>query len=204
MLRVFELDGSLLKIWNMNKYSGVVGVYNCQGAAWNSEERKNTFHQTNSEAITGYVRGRDVHLIAEAAVDDHWDGNVAVYAQRSATLLTLQYNVALPVSLKVLDHEVFTVTPVKTLSSASSFAPLGLIDMFNGGGALEGLKYEESTVYMEVKGCGRFGAYSSVKPSKCTVGSAAVEFEYEAGSGLLTFDLADMPVDKFHCVEIQL
>ncbi|KAG6414235.1 hypothetical protein SASPL_126953 [Salvia splendens] len=198
-------DGvSLLKIWNMNKYSGVVGVYNCQGAAWNSEERKNTFHQTNSEAITGYVRGRDVHLIAEAAVDPHWDGNVAVYAQRSATLLTLQYNVALPVSLKVLDHEVFTVTPVKTLSSASSFAPLGLIDMFNGGGALEGLKYEASAVSMEVKGCGRFGAYSSVKPSKCTVGSAAVEFEYEAASGLLTFDLADMPFDKFHCVEIQL
>ncbi|RLN12103.1 putative galactinol--sucrose galactosyltransferase 6 [Panicum miliaceum] len=28
-------DGvSLLKIWNMNKFTGVLGVYNCQGAAW--------------------------------------------------------------------------------------------------------------------------------------------------------------------------
>uniref|UniRef100_A0A5B6YU46 galactinol--sucrose galactosyltransferase n=1 Tax=Davidia involucrata TaxID=16924 RepID=A0A5B6YU46_DAVIN len=50
-------DGvSLLKIWNMNKYTGVLGVYNCQGAAWNSIERKNTFHQTGSEAMTGCTR----------------------------------------------------------------------------------------------------------------------------------------------------
>ncbi|KAK3038059.1 hypothetical protein RJ639_032038 [Escallonia herrerae] len=39
---------SLLKIWNIKKYTGVLGVYNCQGAAWSSIERKNTFHETGS------------------------------------------------------------------------------------------------------------------------------------------------------------
>lgn len=199
---------SLLKIWNMNKYSGVVGVYNCQGAAWNRDERKNTFHETNSEAITGYIRGRDVHLIAEAALDSDWDGNVALYAQRTGLLTTLQYNVAMPVSLKVLEHEVYTVTPVKIVAPGLSFAPLGLIDMFNGGGAIQGLKYEASVVSLEVKGCGRFGAYSSAKPRRIAVGSSAVEFEYEyeAASGLVTFNLVEMPLEheKFHSVEIEL
>ncbi|KAK4431765.1 putative galactinol--sucrose galactosyltransferase 6 [Sesamum alatum] len=225
-------DGvSLLKIWNMNKYTGVLGVYNCQGAAWNSVERKNTFHQTKSEAITGYVRGRDVHLISDVALDSNWDGNVALYSHRSGDIITLPYNVALPVSLKVLEHEIFTVTPIKVLAPGFSFAPFGLIDMFNAGGAIEGLKYDvkvaaqssEGTgvagervenlsseavavISMDVKGCGRFGAYSSAKPRKCTVGSATVDFEYDSASGLVTFNLLEMPREdqKVHNVEIEL
>ncbi|KAL2249468.1 UNVERIFIED_CONTAM: putative galactinol--sucrose galactosyltransferase 6 [Sesamum indicum] len=204
-------DGvSLLKIWNMNKYTGVLGVYNCQGAAWNSVERKNTFHQTNSEAITSYIRGRDVHLIADVSFDSNWDGKVALYSYRTGELNTPTYNVALPVSLKVLEHDIFTVTPIKTLAPGFSFAPLGLIDMFNAGGAIEGLKYDvtdlKALVSMEVKGCGRFGAYSSTKPRKCTVGSSAVEFEYNPTSGLVTLYFHEMPPEdqKVHIVEIEL
>ncbi|KAK4404155.1 putative galactinol--sucrose galactosyltransferase 6 [Sesamum angolense] len=203
-------DGvSLLKIWNMNKYTGVLGVYNCQGAAWNSVERKNTFHQTNSEAITGYVKGHDVHLISDVAFDSNWDGKVALYSYKTGELNTLSYNVALPVSLKVLEHDIFTVTPIKTLALGFNFAPLGLIDMFNAGGAIEGLKYDvtglKALVSMEVKGCGRFGAYSSTKPRKCTVGSSIVEFEYDSTSGLVTLYLHEMPPEdkKVHIVEIE-
>ncbi|PSS13875.1 Galactinol--sucrose galactosyltransferase [Actinidia chinensis var. chinensis] len=233
-------DGvSLLKIWNMNKYTGVLGVYNCQGAAWNSIERKNTFHQTPSEAITGSVRGRDVHLIADAAVGPDWNGNCAMYGHQGGDLITLPYNAAVPVSLKVLEHEIFTVTPIKVLAPGFAFAPLGLIDMFNGGAAIEGLEYEVkggaqlceledgyrgegnglagvkienvsaelvAVVRMEVKGRGRFGAYSSAKPRRCTVGSAVVGFEYDSVSGLVTLNLDYMPEEdrKFHIVEIEL
>ncbi|KAL3824516.1 hypothetical protein ACJIZ3_020545 [Penstemon smallii] len=202
----------LLKIWNVNKYTGVLGVYNCQGAAWNSIERKNTFHQTKSEAITGYVRGRDVHHISDVALDSNWDGTVALYSHKTGALLTLPYNVAMPVSLKVLEHEIFTVTPVKVLVPGFGFAPIGLVDMFNAGGAIEGLKYDVkeneavSVVSMEVKGCGRFGVYSSGKPRKCTVESSVVEFEYDSGSGLVTLNLVEMPSEdkKVHNVEIVL
>ncbi|XP_055960078.1 probable galactinol--sucrose galactosyltransferase 6 [Mercurialis annua] len=83
---------SLLKIWNMNnKYTGVLGVYNCQGAAWNSVERKNTFHETKSEALTGAFKD---------------------------------------------------LTPIKVLALGFSFAPLGLIAMYNADGAIDGLMYE--------------------------------------------------------------
>ncbi|XP_073052266.1 probable galactinol--sucrose galactosyltransferase 6 [Primulina eburnea] len=225
-------DGvSLLKIWNINKYTGVLGVYNCQGAAWNSVERKNTFHKTKPEAITGYIRGRDVHLISQVALDSNWKGDVALYSHRAGTVTCLPYNIAMPISLKVLEHELFTVTPIKILAPGFNFAPLGLIDMFNGGGAIEGVKYEVRTVAqlaelesgvggkienlsseavavvaMEVKGRGRFGVYLSVKPRKCSAGSSVVDFEYDAASGLVTLNLVDMPPDdqKVHHVEIEL
>ncbi|XP_059635150.1 probable galactinol--sucrose galactosyltransferase 6 [Cornus florida] len=228
-------DGvSLLKIWNMNKYTGVLGVYNCQGAAWNSSERKNTFHQTQSEAITGFIKGRDVHLISDVAMDPEWNGDCASYCHRSSELVTLPYNAAKPVTLKVLEHDIFTVTPIKVLAPGFSFAPLGLIDMFNAGGAIEGLKYEVkggakckgegngvaahkvenlstevvAIVSIEVKGCGRFGAYSSAKPRKCTIGSKMVDVVYDSESGLVTFYMDGMPKEeedqKVHIVEIEL
>jgi len=220
----------LLKIWNMNKYTGVLGIYNCQGAAWNSMERKNTFHQTSSDAITGFVRGRDVHFIANVALDPtEWNGDCALYCHRSSELITLPYNSAMPVSLKVLEHEIFTVIPIKVLAPGFSFAPVGLIDMYNAGGAIEGLKFQVkngennlmelgngvagerskkvvAVVSMEVKGYGRFGAYSSTKPKLCTVGTTVVEFAYDSVSGLMTLNLDHMPMEdeKVHIVEVEL
>ncbi|KAF5742008.1 galactinol--sucrose galactosyltransferase 6 isoform X1 [Tripterygium wilfordii] len=202
-------DGvSLLKIWNMNKYSGVLGVYNCQGAAWNSVERKNTFHQTGSEALTGAIRARDVHLIAEAATDPDWNGDCVVYCYRTGEVVILPYNASLPVSLKVLEHEIFTVTPIKVVAPGFSFAPLGLINMLNAGGAIDGLEYQlkDGTfkVSMEAKGCGKFGAYSSAQPKRVIVDSIDVEFEYDSSSGLVKFNLDSMPEEgKKHVVVVE-
>lgn len=233
-------DGvSLLKIWNMNKYTGVLGVYNCQGAAWSTTERKNAFHKTRTDAITGTISGRDVHLIAEAATHPNWNGHCALYCHRSGELVTLPHNATIPVSLKVLEHDIFTVTPIKALAPGFSFAPLGLIDMYNAGGAIEGLTYETkggaelsevesgyegegsgaaaeraenrstqtvAVVRMEVKGCGRFGAYSSAKPRRCTLGSTNVDFAYDSSSGLVTINLEQMPEEgqKVHAVGVEL
>ncbi|KAM3285493.1 putative galactinol-sucrose galactosyltransferase 6 [Capsicum chacoense] len=233
-------DGvSLLKIWNMNKYTGVLGVYNCQGAAWSSVERKTTFHKTNTDAITDYIRGRDVHFISEAALDPKWSGDCVLYSHGSAELVVLPCNAAMPVSFKILEHETYTVTPIKVLAPGFSFAPLGLIDMYNAGGAIEGLKYDVkagaelseldngyqgegnlvaedrienlsteavAVVSMEVKGCGRFGVYSSVKPRKCSVGGDMVQFAYDSDSGLLTLNLDAMPPadQKVHIIEVEV
>lgn len=206
----------------MNKYTGVLGVYNCQGAAWNTVERKNTFHQTGSGAITGYVRGRDVHNISEAALNSNWSGDCVVYSHNKGKLATLPYNAAMPISLKILEHDIFTITPIKILAPGFSFAPLGLIDMFNAGGAIQGLKYEMkagnqhegssviedlvAVVSIEVRGCGRFGAYSSAKPRKCTLGGNLVDFTYDSDSGLVTLNLDNMPAEdqRVHILEVEL
>ena len=104
---------SLLKIWNMNKFTGVLGVYNCQGAAWSSVEKKNIFHHTGTEALTCGVKGSDVHLISEAAADPEWNGDCAVYRHASGDLVVLPNGAALPISLKVLEHDILTVSPIK-------------------------------------------------------------------------------------------
>lgn len=218
----------------MNKYTGVLGIYNCQGAAWNSVARKNTFHQTQSNAITGFIRGRDVHVISEAACDPDWAGDCVIYCHHSGDLIRLPHNIVLPVTLKVLEHELYTVTPVKVLAPRFDFAPLGLIDMYNAGGAIEGLIYEVKggsrllelgngyggeglsvenlsqetvgLVRMEVKGCGRFGAYSSVKPRRCTVGSVDCDFVYDSSSGLVSLNLDYMPEEgqTVHIIEVEV
>lgn len=83
----------------------------------------------------------------------------------------------------------FTVVPVKELSKGSKFAPIGLLKMFNSGGAIKALDFESernATVNMEVCGCGLFGAYSSTQPKRVMVDSEEMESNYEAESGLVT------------------
>ncbi|KAG1363220.1 putative galactinol--sucrose galactosyltransferase 6 [Cocos nucifera] len=196
----------LLKIWNMNKFTGVLGVYNCQGAAWSSTEKKNIFRHTGSDALSCAVKGSDVHLISEAAMDRDWNGDCILYRHRDGRLVVLRRNAAMPVSLK-------------DFVPGFRFAPLGLVDMFDAGGSVDGFTYHilgganilelDSTVAgemngalmssmenrsgdaaalvcMEVKGCGRLGAYCSAEPRKCMLGSADVEFSYDPSSGFLT------------------
>ncbi|KAK6945144.1 Glycosyl hydrolases 36 [Dillenia turbinata] len=98
----------------------------------------------------------------------------------------------------------------RVLANGLNFAPLGLIDMFNAGGAIEDLKYEKSEnggafVRMEVKGCGRLGVFSSVKPRKCVVDLVEVEFEYDLETGLVVARLEGMPEEskKVHVVEVE-
>nr|XP_034590421.1 probable galactinol--sucrose galactosyltransferase 6 isoform X4 [Setaria viridis] len=217
-------DVSLLKIWNMNKFTGVLGVYNCQGAAWSSVEKKTVSHHTGAEALTCGVKGSDVHLISEAATDpEWWNGDCAVYRHAGGDLVVLPDGAALPVSLKVLEQDILTVSPIKDMAPGFRFAPIGLVDMFNGGGAVEGLTYHlldgaklvggdgsassseaVGLVCMEVRGCGRFGAYSSVRPRKCMLGSVEMEFSYDSSSGLVTLQLQEMPREIAHKIVVEL
>jgi raffinose synthase len=111
----------LLKIWNMNKFTGVLGIYNCQGAAWSSVEKKTVFHHTGADALTCGVRASDVHLIYEAATDaECWSGDCAVYRHGGGDLAVLPDSAALPVSLKVLEKDILTVSPIKASTQRHS------------------------------------------------------------------------------------
>ena len=104
----------------------------------------------------------------------------------------LPKNASIPITLKSREYEVFTVVPVKTLSNGSTFAPIGLLKMFNSGGAIKELKYElerNATVGMKVRGSGIFGIYSSSRPKRMVVDTEEMKFEYEEGSGLTTIEL---------------
>lgn len=76
---------SLLKIWNMNKFSGVVGVFNCQGAGiWplRNGPEYGVSSTSKSLALSGHVSPQDIDFLGEVA-DGSWSGKCAVYAFHS-------------------------------------------------------------------------------------------------------------------------
>lgn len=81
----------------------------------------------------------------------------------------------------------------QVLGQNLQFAPIGLLDMYNSGGAVEALELTNHPagcrVKIRVRGCGRFGAYSSKKPLSCIVDMQEEEFQYNAEGGLLTLKL---------------
>ncbi|KAI3921731.1 hypothetical protein MKX01_005420 [Papaver californicum] len=185
-------DGkSVLKIWNLNDFSGVMGVFNCQGAGWCNVGKKNLIHDELPGTITGVIRAKDVAYLPKIA-EEGWNGDTVIYSHLGGEVVYLPKNASLPITLKTREYEVFTVIPVKELSSQALFAPIGLIEMFNSGGAIKELKHESEQsgiVNMKVRGCGVFGAYSSARPKRIMVDLKETEFTYEEESGFVTLTL---------------
>lgn len=116
-------------------------------------------------------------------------------------MVYLPQNSSVPITLNAREYEVFTVVPVKKLSTGDAFAAIGLINMFNSGGAIKELKYESEkdvSVSLKVRGCGTFGAYASVRPKKITADANDIEFEYEEKSGFITFTLTEPLQTSYH------
>lgn len=99
---------------------------------------------------------------------------------------------------------------MKEIAPGISFAPIGLLNMFNSGGAVEQFNVKmnsdgnalsdapgslgegragTATVELRVRGCGCFGAYSSQKPIRCSLDSSEVEFSYDSATGLLKLNI---------------
>ncbi|KAH6768141.1 seed imbibition 1 [Perilla frutescens var. frutescens] len=185
-------DGkSLLKIWNLNDHNGVLGVFNCQGAGWCKVGKRNLIHDEQPGTISGVIRSKDVDYLPRVA-GAKWNGDSVVYSHLQGDLIYLAKNASLPITLKAREYEVFTVVPVKEMSNNAAFAPVGLIKMFNSGAAIKEVNYETEkagSVEIRVRGCGTFGAYSSLRPKRVEVDAKEVEFEYEESSGLITLAL---------------
>ncbi|KAJ8431417.1 hypothetical protein Cgig2_004449 [Carnegiea gigantea] len=185
------MDGeSLMKIWNLNKLAGVLGVFNCQGAGiW---PLKHNPLDTIPEVLSGHVSPNDVEFLEEVA-GDNWHGDCAVYAFSSGSLTSVPRRGKLGVSLRVLTCEIYTICPIRVFDKAIQFAPIGLLNMYNSGGAVEALSsttdHDGCSIKIKMRGCGQFGAYSSIKPRNCTIDRKIEEFTYSAEDGLLKLKL---------------
>lgn len=96
----------------MNKCSGLVGVFNCQGAGWCKVEKKTRIHDASPGTLTGSVQAMDVDAIGQIAGPE-WNGDVVVYAHRSQEVIRLPKGASLPVTLNVLEYELFHFCPLK-------------------------------------------------------------------------------------------
>ncbi|OVA19719.1 Glycosyl hydrolases 36 [Macleaya cordata] len=182
------MDGkSLLKIWNLNKFSGVLGIFNCQGAgSWPCID--STVQNDTSPELSGQISPDDIEYFEEVS-GDSWTGDCAVFSFNTGSLSRLPKKGSLDVSLNVLQCNVFTISPIQVYSQTFQFTPIGLIDMYNSGGAVEAVKFfsdpPNSRINIEGRGSGRFGAYSSRKPKLCTINTEEVDFEFKGENFLI-------------------
>ncbi|KAL7098370.1 hypothetical protein ACP275_09G013200 [Erythranthe tilingii] len=188
------MDGkSLLKIWNLNNYSGIIGIFNCQGAGiWSMRSGPEKNPNSSSLVLSGCVSSQDIDFLREVA-DESWTGNCAVYAFHTGSVSRLSKEESFQVSIATLECEIFTVSPIRVVNESVEFAPIGLIEMYNSGGAIEGLSFTTEpsgcNIRVKARGCGRFGAYSSKKPIYCTVDEERQAFTYDSDNGFLVIKL---------------
>eukprot|EP00261_Vitis_vinifera_P003918 XP_002269491.2 PREDICTED: probable galactinol--sucrose galactosyltransferase 2 [Vitis vinifera] len=186
------MDGeSLLKIWNLNKVTGVIGVFNCQGAgSWPCLD--NPVQKDVSPKLSGQVSPADIEYFEEVAPTP-WTGDCAVFSFKAGSLSRLPKRGSFDVKLKILECDVFTVSPIKVYHGKVHFAAIGLIDMYNSGGAVETVEAlnasDNGGISIKGRGAGRFGAYTNEKPKLCSVNSKEEAFTFRDEDNLLTITI---------------
>ncbi|XP_073053919.1 LOW QUALITY PROTEIN: stachyose synthase-like [Primulina eburnea] len=179
-------DKTILKIWNFNKYGGVIGAFNCQGAGWDPKEQRIKGYSHCYHPMSGTVHVSDIEWDQKTEAADMGKAEeYAVYLTEAQKLFlaTPQSNV-IPITIQPSTFEIFSFVPIKKLgvgTDAVKFAPVGLTNFFNSGGTILGLLYDGMIAKIEVKGGGNFLAYSSVSPKKSYLNGVEVGFEWSNG-----------------------
>ena len=157
----------LLKIFNRNATSGVVGIFNAR------------YHAEEAERVTlsGVVRPRDVEgLPGEQFV---------AYFHTTGALVRCERDTELPVVLPEAGWEIVTFAPLQ-----DGVAPVGLGNMLNSGGALVSAGPAPRGGYtVRLRDGGHFLAWCAAPPEVVQVGDVAVPCVYDASTGALSVDL---------------
>ncbi|KAL0377402.1 UNVERIFIED_CONTAM: Galactinol--sucrose galactosyltransferase [Sesamum radiatum] len=174
---------TMLKIWNLNKFTGVVGAFNCQGGGWSREERRNKCASEYSHVVSSVTGPSDIEW-KQGNNPISVDGvqTFAMYLFHEKKLVLSKPSGTIDVSLEPFEFELITVAPVKVLPKSSvQFAPIGLANMLNTGGAIQSLVYNDraNSVQIGVKGSGEMRAFASQRPVVCKVNGESVRFAYE-------------------------
>nr|CAB3490538.1 unnamed protein product [Digitaria exilis] len=181
---------TVLKIWNLNKFGGVVGAFNCQGAGWDPAEHRVRGYSHCYKPVSGEVRPADVEWRQrEDTAAMAKAGTYAVYrCQTEELVLMTQHSEPIQFTLQPSSFELFTFAPVTNIAGATQvrFAPIGLVNLLNCGGAIVDVEYPSGgEVRMKVKGSGKLLVHSDVKPRRSLVDDCEAEFEWGNGGKLM-------------------
>ncbi|KAL8545793.1 hypothetical protein ACS0TY_005788 [Phlomoides rotata] len=172
---------TMLKIWNLNKFTGVLGTFNCQGGGWCRETRRNKCASEHSHLVSSTTGPSDIEWkqgINPISVDGV--KIFAMYLFRKKKLILSKPHETIDISLEPFNFELITVSPVTSFTRNSiQFAPIGLVNMLNTGGAIQSIKFNQTVVKIGVKGTGEMRVYASDRPLACRVDGKSVKFGYE-------------------------
>ncbi|KAG2406508.1 Stachyose synthase [Vigna angularis] len=172
---------TVLKIWNFNKYGGVIGAFNCQGAGWDPKGKKFRGFPECYKAISCTVHVTEVEWDQKKEAEHMGKAEEYVVYLNQAEVLHLMTPVSEPLQLTIQPStfELYNFVPVEKLGSGNiKFAPIGLTNMFNSGGTIQELEYIEKDVKVKVKGGGRFLAYSTQSPKKFQLNGSDAAFQW--------------------------
>ncbi|KAJ6741136.1 GALACTINOL--SUCROSE GALACTOSYLTRANSFERASE 5-RELATED [Salix purpurea] len=175
-------DGkTMLKIWNLNKFTGVIGAFNCQGGGWCRETRRNQCASQFSHLVKTKTNPRDIEWNSgKNPISIDGVQMFAMYLSQSKKLVLSKPHDNIEIALEPFNFELITVSPVTILAGKPvQFAPIGLVNMLNNGGAIQSLAYTNNTVQMGIKGSGEMRVFASEKPRACKIDGREVAFEYE-------------------------
>ncbi|XVE73466.1 hypothetical protein DITRI_Ditri11bG0119800 [Diplodiscus trichospermus] len=185
---------SILKLWNFNKYGGVIGAFNCQGAGWDGKEQRIKGYPHCYKPVFGSVHVTDIEWdqCIEAAEMGGAEEYVVYLDQDEKLLFLTLKSEPIQVTIQPSSFEIFSFVPLKKLGRVAKFAPIGLTNMFNSGGTIQEVDYNEvgsgPAAKITVKGGGKFLSYSNVPPKDCYMNGAEVGFEW-SDDGKLTLNL---------------
>ncbi|KAI4301527.1 hypothetical protein L6164_034796 [Bauhinia variegata] len=182
---------TILKLWNFNKYGGVIGAFNCQGAGWDTQTHKIRGFPECYKTISGSVHVSDIEWDqkVEAAQMGKAEEYVVYLCQAEELHFMPPKSLPFPITIDPSSFELYSFVPVTKLFDTIKFAPIGLTNMFNCGGTIQELEYIDVGAKLKVKGGGIFLAYSNESPKKCELNGAEVAFQW-VPEGKLTVDLA--------------
>ncbi|KAF9688178.1 hypothetical protein SADUNF_Sadunf02G0170100 [Salix dunnii] len=184
---------TILKIWNFNKYGGVIGAFNCQGAGWDPKEQRIRGYSECYTLMSGSVHVTDIEWDQkkEAAQMREAEEFIVYLTQAEELLHASPKSEAIQITVQPSSFEIFSFVPIKKLGTSIHFAPIGLTNMFNSGGTIQELEYfdseAETRVKIEVKGGGDFLSYSNASPKKGFLNGAEVAFHW-LDNGKLTLN----------------
>ncbi|MCO5582945.1 hypothetical protein L7F22_036848 [Adiantum nelumboides] len=194
-------EETVLKLWNLNKCGGVVGVFNCQGGGWCRERREMYLYDDVYEACESVVRPGDVMwneaheedltktmVASEFAILCHSSGHVAILKGIHACL---------HVEIHPLEFDIYTVVPLITTSKSLQFAALGFVNMFNAGGAVQHVSRMETDddvrFQVDLRGYGLFVGHASSSPSSVSLHDHPVSFKFHVSNGHLQVEVPWIP-----------
>jgi hypothetical protein len=155
-------ENVLLKIWNRNGDSGIIGAFHARSGE--SVRRDHKIH--------GAIGASDVPGLSGAAF--------ACYAWVAKTLYVLEAEERREAALAQGEFELFTLVPMRR-----GFAAIGLSDKMNSRGAVKSENHFEDRVELELLDGGEFLAISERAPRACDVAGKPVLFSYESDSKIL-------------------
>ncbi|XP_011040828.1 PREDICTED: probable galactinol--sucrose galactosyltransferase 5 [Populus euphratica] len=177
-------DGNtMLKIWNLNKFTGVIGAFNCQGGGWCRETRRNKCASQFSHLVNAKTNPNDIEWNSgKNPISIEGVQVFAMYFSQSKMLVLCKPYDNIEIALEPFNFELITVSPVTALEGKLvQVAPIGLVNMLNTGGAIQSLAYNDanSSVQIGVTGTGEMRVFASEKPIACKIDGREVPFEYE-------------------------